>query len=713
MTSLGNADDVALIGTTDNVNSSYNKGPRPATNTWAAGFFLAANLAFIIWGAVGIAGSDSAIFLANYNNTDWVVASSTTCCNLQTDSSCKGSSDNFKLALANGSALFGEGDGTDDNSTSVCLSGLPDDAIRGDIASPVVIGVFGSIAMGCLILVGFRHIPYTMVYVSVCLNIAVPAVIGFLLMQGSASIKGDPSCEPVDSTSTPVTKCDDYSDQYSCTQESSCIWDPGFSGASNTPAYICFVGSVVIALVFFIYRKELDLCARLFKVSSRALQDNWQLMPVNAVLGGVIGMVKVGMLAMIAVSILTTNVVPVVAVSESDDSGQYAPPSTGTHDCTPEIREGWYHFGCYGMFMVVWFGFWALETRDYIVGDTIGAWYWHGTQGASSIRAVKHAFCSHFGTMAYAGLVMYFVERLKKQAKYRGANPLACLMMFVAQCILSYIEFLCTMSVLMTSITGNHFIGSGMEVVKLFTSSFGNMKASTGVWWIPRMIISTFVQLAAFACAFLAGYTMYQVIGTQGDTATQTACNTAMIPVILGIVIGVIVLVLMLFLLSFFGEILLTTVDTIYLCFIIDRSKGVVTHQDLHDILCEVIGKRKDVKLQELQMNQQQIQNAPPAYAQQPQQPQQPQQQYAPAQQQQFAPPPQQQQFTSPPQQQQFAPPPQQQQFAPLPQQQFAPPQPGSGFVGAVASGDAKFCPDCGTQNNAGTKFCQSCGTPQ
>ena len=32
MTSLGENDDVALIGTEDNLQSSYNKGPRPATD---------------------------------------------------------------------------------------------------------------------------------------------------------------------------------------------------------------------------------------------------------------------------------------------------------------------------------------------------------------------------------------------------------------------------------------------------------------------------------------------------------------------------------------------------------------------------------------------------------------------------------------------------------------------------------------------------------
>ena len=315
------------------------------------------------------------------------------------------------------------------------------------------------------------------------------------------------------------------------------------------------------------YRRELDLCARLFKVSSKALTANWQLMPVNIVFAVVVIAAKCGMLVMILLAVLTANVTP--------DPDYYGPGGSqaGRHPCSPQIRDSWYQFTLYGIFVVTWFGFWALETRDYIVGDTIGAWYWHGTKGASTTRAVKHAFCSHFGTMAFAGLVMYFVEYLKKKAKYRGPNVLLCVVKTCAMCILSYIEFLCKMSVLMTAITGNHFVGSGKKVVQLFTQSFGDMKASTGVWWIPAMIISVFVKICSLVFAVLAGYTMYNVISTHGDSVQQSACDTSSLALFFALGIGLIVLILMLFLLAFFGQILITTVDTVYLCYIIDRSK--------------------------------------------------------------------------------------------------------------------------------------------
>ena len=132
--------------------------------------------------------------------------------------------------------------------------------------------------------------------------------------------------------------------------------------------YGCFAVSAILAIIFYMYRRELDLCARLFKVSSKALTANWQLMPVATAFAIVVIVVKCGMLIMLFMAVLTSNVIP-----DPNYSTQYVPDSQ--HACTPQIRDSWYQFCVYGFFVITWFGFWALETRDYIVGDTIGAWY--------------------------------------------------------------------------------------------------------------------------------------------------------------------------------------------------------------------------------------------------------------------------------------------------------------------------------------------------
>ena len=46
----------------------------------------------------------------------------------------------------------------------------------------------------------------------------------------------------------------------------------------------------------------------------------------------------------------------------------------------------------FGSIALGWFMFWSLETRTYIIGDSIGAWYWHGNanSGNNVMRATKN-----------------------------------------------------------------------------------------------------------------------------------------------------------------------------------------------------------------------------------------------------------------------------------------------------------------------------------
>ena len=404
---------------------------------------------------------------------------------------------------------------------------ITDDNLRGDFSSPLVLGIFGSIGVGCLLLLGFQKIPYSMVYFVVAVKIVVPFGLGCWIY----SVAG--ACVDQD--------C--FNDNDGCTAGTKKVC------GSPTPAYVFFAISAFVALVAWWYRDVLKLVAKLFQVSSIALTKNWQLLPFGAVLAVTKLALLIGMWSLLLFGVLTMDIKPNPAGVAGDVD----------FNCYPDLQS---HVGMYvsfAMFAMGWFSFWALETRNFIVADTIGAWYWHGTKGASVLRATKHAFCSHFGSMALAGAVMWFCEYLKSKAKYRGANPALCFLKACAMCILSYLEFLCKMGVVVVAITGQPFMTSGKQVVQLFTASFGNMKASTGVWIFPGRILGTFVGLLSLAGAAASGYLMYTIIDTQGNDS----CGKAQVPLYFGLIIGVVVLFLMLFLLGYFASILLTVIDTV------------------------------------------------------------------------------------------------------------------------------------------------------
>jgi mannose/cellobiose epimerase-like protein (N-acyl-D-glucosamine 2-epimerase family) len=54
--------------------------------------------------------------------------------------------------------------------------------------------------------------------------------------------------------------------------------------------------------------------------------------------------------------------------------------------------------------------------------------YWHGKQDGAIRRATKNGFTTHFGSLAFAGLVMWFVNQAKNAVRRAGdaAVPRAC-----------------------------------------------------------------------------------------------------------------------------------------------------------------------------------------------------------------------------------------------------------------------------------------------
>ena len=122
------------------------------------------------YGSIKVAGNDSTAFILDFFNdlqrdgitvkSNWLPASDDVCCNNATDSSCAGKYDEWKrmkdanLVLPHMLLL---GDPTDtnaceenDNCINLCFRGegsISADSLRGDVASPLVLGIFGSIGM--------------------------------------------------------------------------------------------------------------------------------------------------------------------------------------------------------------------------------------------------------------------------------------------------------------------------------------------------------------------------------------------------------------------------------------------------------------------------------------------------------------------------------------------------------------------------------------
>jgi len=476
------------------------------------------------------------------------------------------------------------------------------------IATPLALSIVGAFILGTCEVIAFRFIPKFMVYSVVTVKILTPIVAGVVYLSMAGKV------------------CETDDNGYEV-----CVSPPSW------PAFVCFGIGALIAFYFWYFRTALALVVRLFQESSIAIQHNWTLIPVGGfiVLTGIL--VKALMLAGAAFFIMHMKIVP---------------PLTGTNGqpCQSELSGSAEALIAFTSFVAGWWLLWTKQTKVYIVGDAVGCWYWHGQadKGSNVLRATKHAFMTHLGSNAFAALVVAFVEWLKKKVKSKwSGNPIICLIKLCILCILSYLEYLCQMSTIVVGITGQSFIGSGSTVIRLFTASFGNMKLAAGVWKFPKMILNFFCLLLSLIWGGLTGYITYAAVNKSGsiDHATRggtpvpkftggcvdfyatfgmdkwesasacsidTSCisdtdsfNAACdsVSLILGVVMGLLALIIVFYLLKFFSGVLEAVIDTIFMCFLIDMEKGIVTKPKIHAVLGEVIRSKSKTQLIAVSVN--------------------------------------------------------------------------------------------------------------
>ena len=129
------------------------------------------------------------------------------------------------------------------------------------------------------------------------------------------------------------------------------------------------------------------------------------------------------------------------------------------------------------------------------------------------------------------------------------------------------------------------------------------MKLSLGMWSFP----STVLKFYSFIISLLWGVvilnitkdtvigpdqacTAYEIALKNGDL-WEGGCNTAGWIIGGGTAAGA--FYVMYFIMTFFSHVLLAIVDTIFICFLMDRSRGVMTKPHINEVIEEVLELRK------------------------------------------------------------------------------------------------------------------------
>eukprot|EP00891_Asterochloris_glomerata_P002800 jgi/Astpho2/2800/e_gw1.00050.66.1_t len=350
--------------------------------------------------------------------------------------------------------------------------------------------------------------------------------------------------------------------------------------------------SLLAAAVFWLWRNEIDLCARLLTVAAHGLQENT----------GLLGFVVAAKVAMVGV------VLPLgVLLTLSYTNGDLAPnperdfskhticvdEQGKTVPCCTWQLDSWVPpFMSVASTTLLWTIFLTFELRVFVISGTIAQWYFAppglaSTKG-STMLSIRHAFANHFGSLCLGSAILTVVQMARQAAEQSrqqqgGQNILMYCVYCCLECVYSLIEYLTKFATVCMAITGETFFTAARHATDLLTRNF--LKAY-GVWWFPPMVVQCAAFLLSVAWGLVTFLTAWLVWRHQSGNSGQQASHC--LPALEAALLGFLSFLMSMVVLSFFARVLLDIVDAVFFCYAIDKDSHTVTREEVHEVFSQV-----------------------------------------------------------------------------------------------------------------------------
>ncbi|CAL1388538.1 unnamed protein product [Linum trigynum] len=249
----------------------------------------------------------------------------------------------------------------------------------------------------------------------------------------------------------------------------------------------------------------------------------------------------------------------------------------------PKESNGEYHCGwkedswvpayyTLGVVTLLWSSAIMMEAQVYVISGTIAQWYFskNDSPPKRGIRtSLRNAFGPSSGSICFSGLIMFIVRMVRgavDSAKRENSPGVVNLVLRTcANLFLSSIEFLNKFTINFVAITGEAYCTSARMTYELLKR---NLLSAVLVEVISTRILAgiTFVLSAVYAivvCAILKG-------------AMSLGTDAYYVAILAWLVLIVV--------LGFFVHVLDNVINTIYICYAIDRDRGEVYKSDVHEV---------------------------------------------------------------------------------------------------------------------------------
>ncbi|XP_008235998.1 PREDICTED: CTL-like protein DDB_G0288717 [Prunus mume] len=213
-----------------------------------------------------------------------------------------------------------------------------------------------------------------------------------------------------------------------------------------------------------------------------------------------------------------------------------------------------------------------VEAQVYVISGTVAQWYF--TKEDSTPRRIirsslRNAFGPSFGTVCVSGLLLAVVRVVRAVVDGARREGAPGMMNFLLRCcvnaLFSAIDFLNKFTINFAAITGEAYCSSARMTYELLKR---NLLSAVFVETISTRLLAgiVFVLSAIYAiavCAILKGVSN---LGVDSYFVALLAW------------------VLLILVLGFFVHVLDNVIDTVYVCYAIDRDRGEVCKQEVHEV---------------------------------------------------------------------------------------------------------------------------------
>ncbi|KAJ6819417.1 uncharacterized protein M6B38_402045 [Iris pallida] len=223
--------------------------------------------------------------------------------------------------------------------------------------------------------------------------------------------------------------------------------------------------------------------------------------------------------------------------------------------------------------VMIWSSAAMVEAQVYVISGTVAQWYFamEGTKPSRSVRtSLRNAFGPSFGTVCFSGMlvgairvVRAIVDSTKREENAGGFVNL--ILRCCANFFLSAFDFVNKFTINFAAITGEAYCSSAKMTYELLKR---NLLSAVFVETVSTRILVgiIFVISALYAVAVCAILKAVSALGSEIYLVAAIAW------------------LLLFVVLAYFVHVLDNVIDTIYVCYAIDRDKGEVCKQEVHEI---------------------------------------------------------------------------------------------------------------------------------